>query len=509
MKRRVVRRSGKTASDGKVHVEVAPSLSGRRALNDGESAEDKLQKEIRELRQIIDSVPINIGVLDSAGEIVLVNQTFLDYSGLTLEELRTPGIRERFVSSVHPEDRERMRREREAALAAGREFQYEERVRWKDGRYNWFQVHYKPLRNEQGEITRWLATKTDIGERKQAEERLRKENISLREEIDHSSLSDEIIGSSDVLRRALFQVAKVAPADSTVLVVGESGTGKELVARAIHRRSRRAGGAFIAVNCAAIPQSLMASELFGHEKGAFTGALERRIGRFESAEGGTIFLDEVGELSAESQALLLRVLQEREFERVGSVKPIRADVRVVAATNRDLSSAISAGTFRQDLYYRLNVFPIHVPSLRERAADIPLLLEYFIQRFSQKAGKKILRVSKETIRRFQVYDWPGNIRELQNVVERGILLCEGETFDVDETWLRRQSPRPHTATVPLAAALVEHEKELIESALAACRGRVSGPGGAAAKLGIPRQTLDARIASLRINKYRFKGNLDS
>lgn len=504
-----MRRSGKTASDGKVQIDGSSSLSTGSAVDHAKLTEDMLREEIREWRQIFDAIPINVGVLDAAGEILYVNRTALDHMGLTLEEVRTASIRERTVS-VYPEDWERYRNEREAALAAGREFQAEARSRGKDGRYQWFLVQYKPIRNELGNIVRWLATKTNIDDRKQAEERLRKENIALREEIDRSSLVDEIVGSSDVLRRVLAQVAKVAPADSTVLIVGESGTGKELVARAIHRRSRRAGGAFIAVNCAAIPQSLMASELFGHEKGAFTGAIERRIGRFESAEGGTIFLDEVGELSPETQVLLLRVLQEREFERVGSVKPIRADVRVVAATNRDLSSAISTGTFRQDLFYRLNVFPIHVPSLRERAADIPLLLEYFIQRFSQKAGKKILRVSKETIRRFQEYDWPGNIRELQNVVERGVLLCDGETFDVDEAWLRRESPRPHTvAAVPLVAALVEHEKELIESALDACRGRVSGPGGAAAKLGIPRQTLDARIASLRINKYRFKGNRDS
>jgi formate hydrogenlyase transcriptional activator len=505
--KKVVRRSGKAASVVKVQIDNSPSRYAGGAVDNAKRSEEKLRQEILELRRAIDAIPINIVVFDPAGNPLDVNQLVLDHMGVTLEDVRAPNFRDRVL---HPDDWERVKANRQQALAAGREFQHEVRTRGKDGKYNWFLMHYKPLRNERGEIIRWYATGTNIDDRKEAEERLRKENIALREQIDRSSLFDEIVGSSDPLRRVLAQVAKVAPADSTVLVVGESGTGKELVARAIHRRSRRAGGAFIAVNCAAIPQSLMASELFGHEKGAFTGAIERRIGRFESAEGGTIFLDEVGELSPETQVLLLRVLQEREFERVGSVKPIRADVRVVAATNRDLTSAISTGTFRQDLFYRLNVFPIHVPSLRERSADVPLLLEYFIQRFSQKAGKKILRVSKETVRRFQEYDWPGNIRELQNVVERGVLLCDGETFDVDEAWLRRESPRSHTAAaVPLVAALVEHEKELIESALEACRGRVSGPGGAAAKLGIPRQTLDARIASLRINKYRFKGDRDS
>lgn len=372
-------------------------------------------------------------------------------------------------------------------------------------------MRYSPFRDERGQIVRWYATGTDIDDRKRAEERVRKENTALREEIDRSSLFDEIVGSSEPIRRVLAEVTKVAPADSTVLIVGESGTGKELVARAIHRRSTRAKGAFIPVNCAAIPQALIASELFGHEKGAFTGALERRIGRFESAEGGTIFLDEVGDLPAETQVLLLRVLQEREFERVGSSKPIRADVRVVAATNRDLRAAVAAGSFRQDLYYRLNVFPIEVPALRERGDDIPLLLEYFIHRFARKNGKQDRSISHETIELFRNYDWPGNIRELQNVVERAVLLCETEAFVLDEKWLKRE---PRKAAVAASAAsgsaalvptLVEHERELIEQALAECRGRVSGPMGAAAKLGLPRQTLDARIASLGINKHRFKG----
>jgi len=325
----------------------------------------------------------------------------------------------------------------------------------------------------------------------------------LREEIDHSSMFEEIVGSSEALRRVLAQVAKVAPVDSTVLILGDTGTGKELIARAIHKRSTRSARAFVRVNCASIPQSLIASELFGHEKGAFTGALQRRLGRFEVADGGTIFLDEIGELPAETQIALLRVLQEREFERVGSGQPISVDVRVLAATNRDLKAAVAGGTFREDLFYRLNVFPIQMPSLRERVDDIPLLVEYLIERYAKKAGKKIRNIQKKTLELFQAYDWPGNIRELQNVIERAVVLCDGETFSVDETWLKRDGQRSGPA-VPFVATLVEREKEMIETTLAACRGRVAGPLGAATKLGIPRQTLESKIKTLGIDKHRFR-----
>ena len=288
------------------------------------------------------------------------------------------------------------------------------------------------------------------------------------------------------------------------MILGETGTGKELIARAIHKRSARSSRAFIRVNCAAIPPSLIASELFGHEKGAFTGAVQQRIGRFEAADGGTIFLDEVGDLPAETQIALLRVLQEREIERVGSIKPIPTDVRVLAATNRDLEDAVADGTFRQDLFYRLNIFPILIPSLHERADDIPLLVEYFIGRYAKKAGKKITSISKQTHDLFQSYEWPGNIRELQNVVERAIILCDGETLCVDETWLKRGNRQPSGPTVLLATALEEREREAIETALTEARGRVGGSKGAAAKLGFPRQTLESKIKTLGINKFRFK-----
>jgi formate hydrogenlyase transcriptional activator len=328
--------------------------------------------------------------------------------------------------------------------------------------------------------------------------------VALREEIVRSSLFEEIVGSSKALREVLAHVSKVAPTDSTVLIQGETGTGKELIARAIHNQSRRANRAFIRVNCAAIPSSLIASELFGHEKGSFTGALQRRLGRFESADGGTLFLDEIGELPPETQVALLRVLQEREIERIGGNQTIPVDVRVLTATNKNLSAAVADGTFRQDLFYRLNVFPIQLPALRDRVGDIPLLVEYLIERYARKVGKKIRRVSKETLDLFQSYDWPGNIRELQNVIERAVVLCDGEVFCVDPSWLANVNPKSALRSVPLAADLAEREKAMIEDALRETQGLISGATGAAAKLGMPRQTLESKIRKLGIKRYRFK-----
>jgi len=324
----------------------------------------------------------------------------------------------------------------------------------------------------------------------------------LREDLDRASMFEEIVGSSAALQRVLTQVAKVAQTDATVLILGETGTGKELVARAIHKRSRRASGAFIRVNCAAIPPSLVASELFGHEKGAFTGAVQRRLGRFEAADGGTIFLDEIGELPPEAQVSLLRVLQEREIERVGSSHPIAVDVRVLAATNRDLEAAVERGTFREDLFYRLNVFPIRLPSLRERAEDIPILVEYLVDRFAKQTGKTIRNIEKQTLQRLTAYDWPGNVRELQNVIERAVVLSEGETFVIDESWLARKPRTPSNGTA--LTTLADGEKALIEAALKETHGRVAGPRGAAAKLGIPRQTLEWKIRNLQIDKLAFR-----
>jgi formate hydrogenlyase transcriptional activator len=335
-------------------------------------------------------------------------------------------------------------------------------------------------------------------------EQLEGERVYVEDETLAGAKFEEIVGSSESLLQALGQVTRVAPTDSTVLVTGESGTGKELIARAIHKRSRRADKPFIRVNCAAIPQSLIASELFGHEKGAFTGAAERRLGRFELANGGTIFLDEIGDIPADMQVALLRVLQEREFERVGGGRTVSVDVRVVAATNRDLKSAVEAGTFRLDLFYRLNVFPIRVPSLRERKDDVPLLAKYFIGRYARSTGKKINNIDRKTLKLLQAYNWAGNIRELQNVIERAVILCDGETLHIDESSMHHETFETLQTLTPLSEALTNTEKEMIEAALQETSGRVSGPSGAAVKLGIPRSTLESRIRNLHIDKHLFR-----
>src|SRR5881409_3203897 len=397
-------------------------------IDDLKRTEAKLRQDERELRRITDAIPQTIVVQGPDGSPIYANQAVLDYTGLTMEDVITSDFRARIF---HPEDLERLREERRAALARGLPFEIEQRALRKDGQYRWFLIRYNAFRDEQGRLVSWYATGTDIDDRKRAEDRTRNENVALREEIVRSSMFEEIVGSSDALRTVLNQIAKVAPTDSTVLIQGETGTGKELVARAIHSRSRRASRAFIRVNCAAIPQSLIASELFGHEKGAFTGAVQRRLGRFEAADGGTIFLDEIGELPQETQIALLRVLQEREFERVGGNEAIAVDVRVLAATNKDLTAAVRDGVFRADLFYRLNVVPVQVPALRDRRGDIPLLVEYLVERYAQKAGKRIRSISKATLDLFEAYHWPGNIRELQNVIERAVILNDADVFRVD------------------------------------------------------------------------------
>jgi formate hydrogenlyase transcriptional activator len=469
-------------------------------ITERKNAEEKIREKEVELRQIMDAAPQFLFVLGGDGSRLYANQSVLEFRGQTVEEWQKLDSRERF----HPDDAERMAREREQALSSRSPFETEARMLRHDGKYRWFLFRYKPLKDQLGRITRWVVPALDIDDRKRSEERLQQENVALREEIDKASMFEEIVGTSPALQTVFSRMSKVAATDSTVLITGETGTGKELVARAIHRRSRRTSRPFVSVNCAAIPRDLIASELFGHEKGAFTGATQKRLGRFELAGGGSIFLDEIGELPAETQITLLRVLQEHEFERVGGTGSIQTDVRVIAATNRDLEAAIAAGTFRSDLFYRLNVFPIEMPPLRERTEDIPLLVGYFIDRFSRKAGKSFQTVNKKSLDLLQAYPWPGNIRELQNVIERSVIVCETGTFSVDESWLSRQPPviGPDGRS-ELFKRLPSQEKAIIEAALSECGGRVYGPSGAAAKLGIPRSTLESKIRSLKINKTRF------
>jgi PAS domain S-box-containing protein len=466
-------------------------------IDDRKRAEGKLQQDERELRQIVDTIAQLIVFLSPDGDALYANKFTMEFTGFSLEDLNANDFRARVF---HPDDVERVREERRKALLRGLPFENEQRARRHDGQYRWFLIRYNALRDEQGRPIRWYAAGIDIEDRKQAEERTQQENFALREQIDQLFMLEEIVGSSPALKTVLASVVKVAPTVSTVLITGETGTGKELIARAIHKASRRAAQAFITVNCAAIPSSLIASELFGHEKGAFTGALQRRQGRFELAHSGTIFLDEIGELPHETQTALLRVLQEHQFERVGGNRVLSTDVRVIAATNRDLTAAVGSGTFRADLFYRLNVFPVHVPPLRNRKEDIPMLVEYFVKRYAEKAGKQISKINENTLKLFQSYPWPGNVRELQNIVERSVILCTGDTFWIDEAWLSSQNAPRRESSGLFTQNVQNYEKELIEAALAESSGKVAGSSGAAAKLGIPRSTLDLKIKQLDIKK---------
>ena len=451
----------------------------------------------------------------SSGKVTVSPEMFRIYAVNPDKEIASSDF---WFDRIHHEDTQRVRERFERCVAEGLEYEADYRIVLPDGTIKYQHAIGHPVLDQSGALREFLGTAMDVTEQVQArialenafeeitrlKDRLHDENIALKEEIAQASMFEEVVGASPALRAVLNRVTKVAPTDSTVLLTGETGTGKELIARAIHKRSQRYSHAFVSVNCAATPVSLIASELFGHEKGAFTGASGRRVGRFELAADGTIFLDEVGELPAETQVALLRVLQEREFERVGGNQPIRTNARVVAATNRDLDAAIAAGTFRSDLFYRLNVFPIEIPPLRERREDIRLLVEYYIARFARKAGKRIHGISKKTLDLLLSYPWPGNIRELQNVVERSVVVCETETFSVDESWLSRQPRSPEPKAHLDLGKLAVQEREIIEVALRESRGRVSGPSGAASKLGIPGSTLESKIKSLRINKNRFR-----
>jgi formate hydrogenlyase transcriptional activator len=437
----------------------------------------------------------------STGELIWSDETFriLGY------ELTSKPTLDFVFKRTHPEDLSLVQRVIENAKA-GDSLNFEHRLLLPDGSVKHVQVIARPLTSASSEVE-FVGTVMDVTARKKAFEEikalrdeLQRENIVLREELGKTSMFEEVVGTSSALQMALARAAKVAPTDSTVLIMGETGTGKELIARAIHKRSKRSERPFISVNCAAVPSSLIMSELFGHEKGAFTGAVQRRPGRFELAESGTIFLDEVGDLPMETQIALLRVLQEREFERVGGTEVLRANVRVISATNRDLQAAIADGAFRSDLYYRLNVFPVKLPPLRERKDDVPLLVNYFVDRYATRAGKKIKHIQKKALEALQEYSWPGNVRELQNVIERSLIIGETTEFSIDKSWVANE---PQSPTSPIDRTSAERRR--IEAALAQSSGKVSGASGAAAKLGIAASTLESKIRSLKINKFQFKG----
>ncbi len=468
----------------------------------------ELQEREAKIRRLVEADVVGICLWDLEGQLLEANDAFLGMLQYSRDDLISGGMRWTDLTPVEWRERDEQAMAQLEATATFKPFE-KEYVR-KDGSRVPVLVG-GALFQEGGH--EGVACVLDLTEQKRAEAEIRglkdqlyRENLALRDEVDRTSMFEEIVGSSEALKIVLSRITKVAPTDSTVFIAGETGTGKELIARAVHKRSQRSGRAFVSVNCAALAPTLISSELFGHERGAFTGATQRRLGRFELADGGTIFLDEVGELLPETQVALLRVLQEREFERVGGTQPIPIDVRVIAATNRDLGSAAANGSFRQDLFYRLNVFPIEVPPLRERHDDILLLVEYFVQRYATRAGKNIRSIDKKTLDLLQAYDWPGNIRELQNVIERSVILSSSHVFTVDESWLSRQSVRPRPRVAALAPSQGEprSERETIEAALAECRGRVAGPSGAAAKLGVPPSTLDHRIKALNISKAQFK-----
>jgi formate hydrogenlyase transcriptional activator len=475
-------------------------------IDDRKQAEDALHKSEERWRSVFENSAIGVALTDLHGRFLATNSAFQKMLGYTEEEIG----RLTFLELTHEDYREsNWQLVTELLEGKRRQFQIEKQYRRKDGSLIWVSNNVSLVPGTKSMPRFIMALSEDITERQNAfdeirrlKDRLHDENLILRREIDHAFMFEEVVGSSAALKSVLSNVAKVAPTDSTVLILGETGTGKELIARAIHKRSRRSDEVFISMNCAAIPTSLIASELFGHEKGAFTGAAQQRRGRFELAQGGTIFLDEIGEIPVETQIALLRVLQERQFERVGGRHTISADVRVIAATNRDLTDAVAKGTFRSDLFYRLNVFPIEMPPLRKRRDDIPILIEYFVRRYSEKMGKSIRNIDKRTLNLCQRYRWPGNVRELQNIVERSLILCTGDTFFIDEAWL----PLPEAfgdSPAPLTRTLQGQEKEMIEAALAESKGIVSGANGAAAKLGIPASTLESKIKHLKITKRRF------
>ena len=414
---------------------------------------------------------------------------------------------EAFIRIVDPGDRARIRRSVEQATRTRGDFREEYRIVHPDGTIRWIAARGRPYFNSSGEPERLMGVSIDISERKQMENQLRvrleeievlkqqmeKENIYLREEIQLQSLHEEIVGRSQAMKRILVQVEQVARTDATVLIEGETGTGKELLARSVHRLSARKDRPLVTVNCASLPPTLIESELFGREKGAYTGALTRMTGRFEVADGATLFLDEIGELPQDVQSKLLRVLEKGRFERLGSTKPLKVDLRIIAATNRNLARDVEQGKFRRDLYYRLNVFPIAVAPLRERPEDIPLLVWTFVRQYEKKMGKRIDHIPRQNMEDLQHYPWPGNARELRNVVEHAMIVSSGKTLDV-------HPPRTASSEIPASLSLADANRRHILGVLEQSGWRITGQGGAAEILGLKRTTLQSKMKKLGIKR---------
>jgi PAS domain S-box-containing protein len=476
-------------------------------VTEREKAHQALLESEELFRNMSDAAPTFIWVADTEMLCTYFNTKVLDFTGRTMGELNGRG----WLESIHPDDLDDSVATYANAYERLEPFIMEMRWRRADGEYRWIYNSGAPLVSSSGALLGYVGSAVDISERRLAEESLQtamveikklkddlqEENMYLREVIELEHNFDEIIGNSDALRYVFFKIEQVAKTDATVLITGETGTGKELVARAIHSTSRRSSRPLVKVNCAALSAGLIESELFGHERGAFTGATARKIGRFELADGATIFLDEVGELPLELQSKLLRVIQEGEFERLGSSKTITVDARIIAATNRNLESEVKKGNFREDLLFRLNVFPITVPPLRERKDDLPQLIEYFANRFSKKIGKTIRSVSPGTIRNLAQHSWPGNIRELANVIERSVINSQGETLSVFEDFGKVAINGVSSAS---ADTLETMERKYISEILANLGWRIEGVSGAARVLGLNPSTLRTRMAKLGITK---------
>jgi PAS domain S-box-containing protein len=460
--------------------------------------EKSLVESAERYRDLFEEAPIAYVHEDVQTRFLSANRAALRILGLKPEEVPgTVGL------SLVPDTPEAQRRVREALASIGRGTDAGgvvlELRRKDNGKPVWVQWWSRP--DPGGKYTRTMFI--DITDRVLAEQekaRLQQQNLYLQEEIKAVHNFEEIVGQAPALLAVLDNVSRVAPTDATVLITGETGTGKELIARAIHSASKRKERPLIKVNCAALPTGLVESELFGHEKGAFTGAIARRIGRFELAQGGTIFLDEIGELPAEAQAKLLRVLQERELERVGGSSPIKVNVRVLAATNRDLLAAVREKTFREDLYYRLNVFPIHLPPLRQRREDVPLLVYFLVNRFATRIGRRIDGISQETLDRLAAYPWPGNVRELENVIERAVILARGPTLEIGADVLSMPPPPKEDGAAAAVGTLEEMERQHIAAALRNSGGVIDGPQGAARTLGLHPNTLRSRMKKLGVTR---------